>query len=452
MPKFKNLLIEKKILMDSIKANKNKIWKQDIQNLNYQRIQLKNNSWMNCKKATVTLNPMMNVTHIGDCEAIGENEIPENIYSASRIDIIFTREQKRIIDRWMNAGILMYNETIDYLKAHKEFSWFTVRKELKNTKNKIINKSAIAPMRRKKTQQLTNFSGIPKMPVHCIDSLIQLAVANFKSATTNKARRNIGEFRLRHWKFGKKVKFFDIEAPIFHDGTFFSRIFNKVRAFKDNHPCDFSEITSTSKLFSSRGKYYLMVPHKLNHQKETFEDSPISIDLGIRTFATGITEDKVFKIGTNCINKLSPIIGKIEKAVNNKNKRRENQHRAKLKNMIDELHWKSINYLTSHFSKVIIGKLSTKAITSKKLRLPKIIKKVTYALSFFKFFQRLKYKCDLNNSILKVVDESYTSKICSYCCKFKADLGSSEIYNCSRCKMIMDRDVNGARGIYFKSF
>ncbi len=49
-----------------------------------------------------------------------------------------------------------------------------------------------------------------------------------------------------------------------------------------------------------------------------------------------------------------------------------------------------------------------------------------------------------------MVDERYTSKVCSNCGNVKEDLKGSEIYDCSNCMCVMDRDVNGCRGIYIK--
>lgn len=52
--------------------------------------------------------------------------------------------------------------------------------------------------------------------------------------------------------------------------------------------------------------------------------------------------------------------------------------------------------------------------------------------------------------ILKInyhLNESFTSKTCSKCGTMNNDLGSQKIYKCSECKVIMDRDINGARNI-----
>ena len=47
--------------------------------------------------------------------------------------------------------------------------------------------------------------------------------------------------------------------------------------------------------------------------------------------------------------------------------------------------------------------------------------------------------------------EEYTSKTCSCCGSLNTKLGSSKIFNCPSCKVILDRDENGARNILLKS-
>ena len=49
-----------------------------------------------------------------------------------------------------------------------------------------------------------------------------------------------------------------------------------------------------------------------------------------------------------------------------------------------------------------------------------------------------------------MVNERYTSKVCSVCGEFKDDLDSSKIYKCKKCMSIIDRDVNGCRNIILK--
>lgn len=52
---------------------------------------------------------------------------------------------------------------------------------------------------------------------------------------------------------------------------------------------------------------------------------------------------------------------------------------------------------------------------------------------------------------IDIVDESYTSKTCGSCGMLHHSLAANKIFRCKNCKVIMDRDVNGARNILIKS-
>ena len=68
----------------------------------------------------------------------------------------------------------------------------------------------------------------------------------------------------------------------------------------------------------------------------------------------------------------------------------------------------------------------------------------------FQITERLKYKCIQRNAKYKLVNEYYTSKMCSNCGNIKEDLGSSKIYKCDKCGIKIGRDINGGRGIMIR--
>ena len=46
--------------------------------------------------------------------------------------------------------------------------------------------------------------------------------------------------------------------------------------------------------------------------------------------------------------------------------------------------------------------------------------------------------------------EEYTSKTCGVCGTIN-NVGSKEVFTCSKCNLVIDRDINGTRNIYIKS-
>ncbi len=144
-------------------------------------------------------------------------------------------------------------------------------------------------------------------------------------------------------------------------------------------------------------------------------------------------------------------------AVNNPNKSKRSKDRIikrnkkRISGLVDELHWKSINYLTKNYKTILIGDISSRGVIRKSGGLSKINKRVANALKLYKFKTRLEGKCKLLGINYKLVDEHYTSKTCCRCGNIKGDLGCNKVYNCKRCSLCIDRDVNGAINIAFNS-
>ena len=118
---------------------------------------------------------------------------------------------------------------------------------------------------------------------------------------------------------------------------------------------------------------------------------------------------------------------------------------------MEALHWKSINYLVKNFETILIGDFNVKSVVSKNGNLDANTKRIALHLQFYKFKEKLKYKCDVNKKNLGIINEWFTSKMCSLCGNIDEKLGGKKIYKCEKCKSILNRDINGARNIFIKS-
>ena len=101
---------------------------------------------------------------------------------------------------------------------------------------------------------------------------------------------------------------------------------------------------------------------------------------------------------------------------------------------------------------ILIGNWSTKQCISRNGNLNKLTKRICSRLSYYQFLQRLKFKCNEYNKDLHIVDEKYTSILCSNCCIENETLGSSKRFTCNNCNLCLDRDINSCRNICIKSF
>ena len=173
---------------------------------------------------------------------------------------------------------------------------------------------------------------------------------------------------------------------------------------------------------------------------------------------TGLSEKEQFNIAPNINKKLRDKIKKLDNIKFNSNiskkikKKNETLINKKIHNMVDDLHWKVIKFLILNFNNILLGDMSAKSIVSKKNSvLSNASKKACLQSRYYVFKQRLEYKCKLHRTNFKLVNECYTSKICSNCGNYKEELKGEKIYNCAKCNLSLNRDINGCRNIMIKS-
>jgi len=119
--------------------------------------------------------------------------------------------------------------------------------------------------------------------------------------------------------------------------------------------------------------------------------------------------------------------------------------------LIDECHKKSVLLLLRTFDVVIIPRFNSHAMAGKrKRRLNRRTVRKMMTWSHGRFLDRLVSKAEELGKKVVVVSEAYTSKTCSACGWIDQNLGGRKVFRCQRCGWIVDRDVNGARGIFLR--
>jgi putative transposase len=71
-------------------------------------------------------------------------------------------------------------------------------------------------------------------------------------------------------------------------------------------------------------------------------------------------------------------------------------------------------------------------------------------MKHYTFRERLKSKSEEYGNKVEIVNESFTSKKCFNCGNIKKDLDRNRVYDCKKCNVIIDRDLNGAINIFYK--
>lgn len=392
----------------------------------------------------------------------------EQIISCQKIKMILDDTQKIIIDKWFQSYTNMYNATLDYIRNNcGTFKNEVIRRKLKNIDKKLyVNAYNLRDELKEIRNGIINDSQIisinkdTKIQTHTLDYAVRQLVSNIKSAMTNLRKGHIKKFRIKFWKHSRPSKTIEIEKQYIRNNKICSKILGDIKYEYNNSEYKLDNIDSNVKINynSITNEYLLLIPIK-NIPTE-IEEKPrnfISLDPGLRTFMTGLTERECLKIGTNVNQTIKTYIRRLNKIKNNKEipkkikKKNEEMINRKIYNKVDDLQWKTIDFLIKNFKNILLGDMSAKSIVAKnKSVLNDETKVACLRTRFYDFQKRLEYKCQLTKTNYKLVNECYTSKTCSLCGNYNDKLKGEEIYNCKKCNKKIDRDVNGCRNIMIK--
>jgi len=369
----------------------------------------------------------------------------EDLIKCKKIVIKFTDAQKKMILIWMDTAIKMYNSVVKLFKdyKHQGLALTGQRVNAKFIKKITLNNEKNA---------LSQRFGVP---AHVLDQAIKRACSMLKTCQTNFARGHQRTYRLNYIKQTVETKIIVIE------GQYFSTIKNSFYVTYlgntiDSKDFNLHEVDADCTLHYDviKNVFTLLVPIKFHSDVIAQIDLPtLVIDAGVRTFLTGISDNHILEIGNNVKETLRPLFLKID-AINNSNmpnkakKKKRNRIYKRIKNLVTDLHWKSINHLVKTYGTIVIGEWRTQSCCSKKNKtIDAMTKRIMSQLSFYKFLKKLEYKCSQYRVFLHVIPEHFTSQLCSRC-GTKNNVGGSKQYDCGNCGLKIDRDVNSCRSLY----
>lgn len=395
------------------------------------------NSWFDIQK--------INYEIVDDKQTLMNDAISsDSILRSQPIKLSPTKEQKHKLLAWMELYRIIYNQTVHYFRNNNLTSFMKIRPIIKNKFSNSI---------RVKIKQYS-------MPVHVIDNAIKDVCKSYKTSIALKNAGLIRYFRIRYKKITQPKKTLVIEHADFskNDNTFYPKAMGKT--IKSSEIINKQVIKHDTRLSYDLVKktFILYVPRDRNIQNITSELNCCGIDPGNKTFLTIYNpEGKCIKIANRDeSNKLYKLVKRkmvledlFKKYKTCKFKKAYLKNNKKIMDNAKELHYKSARYLCKTFKTIYLGKLSTQGIVQGKLsRLEKLY---SYALSHDKFRSIITNKAEEFNRVLKIVDESYTTRTCGCCGNINNSVGSSRIFNCSKCMVEIDRDLNGARNILIKN-
>ena len=378
---------------------------------------------------------------------VHKETFPDKVVRCQKIKLHLNALQQDVLKRWCYAYVKMYNAALHCVKRlyHQNKVVLTNFQKLRTCHMKSIRDEII------RTSFVPKYGSHTTVKTHMLDGAIQLVCANYKSALSNYKAGNIQHFRLRYWR--KKTLYrLDVEPSYINANGICDKVLGAMKATYDGHLFDWNTVHRTCQVQydSNDGSFALLVPCDQNAQPPADERKPwIALDPGIRTFLTGLSQSETLKIGDGLSNRLMKYLYRVDH-VRNKNKAR--RLRDKVKHLVDDMHWKAANYLVQNYETIFIGDMSAKrVIRGKGKGLASHAKRTLMALSLFKFHQRLEYKAQQYHAHLQVINEAYTTKVCSCCAVVNEGIGSQRVFACKSCNHRCDRDVDGARCIAIKA-
>lgn len=382
-----------------------------------------------------------------------------------------------------NASRFFYNKSLEYIKKNnnKISSFVTIRKNILKSNKDLKEEDGNLWQK--------------NIPYDTRQLVIKDAITSFKSCLTNLKRKNIKNFDIKFKKKVEQKQYCHIEKRTLNtenqklfpsmkneDTSFFLR--KRYKKWWNENKDKITEHNFKVIIENSNKYYFCFTLDKesgiSNKDKEKIINNNlnnkvldnVALDPGIRTFQTFYSSEGVCgKLGDKVVNdiyKRCEKIDNLKSTLSKTNKDNETKRKklmtkifsliTKVKNIVKDLHWRTISFLTKNFKNIIIPKFDIERMTKKE---PNKIRNINNKsvrnllnLSHGSFIEKLKWKCQTFYVNRKVLDcnESYTSKTCGKCGNIDKILGSKKIYECQKCNFIQDRDINGARNIMIKYF
>jgi len=359
---------------------------------------------------------------------------------ARKIRIYPTPQQRKKIKEWIGTSRYVYNRCLEAIKDGKNnINFYELR-----------NKFVIA-----KNNDLVEEWEL-KTPKDIRAGAIQDLITNYKVAFQNLKKGNITHFKMR---YKTKKQTFSLRIPKTATKisnkklTIYKRYMKKPIKLSNDRALKDLSIEHDIRLFVKRNRWYISIPFTKKSNKERKPRRRCALDPGVISFQTSFSEKEMYKFNAKKkIDKQNTIIDKI-RSVLSKSKGRKKLHLKrklmksyeKYHNMIDDMQYKIVNFLTKRYKEILLPPFESQEMLGRN----KKVNRSMLDLKHYKFKQRMISKCNLEKrSSVMIANESYTTKTCGRCGKVNKVEGRR--IKCIKCRVEMDRDVNGARNIYIK--
>ena len=372
-----------------------------------------------------------------------------------KIRICPDRDQKAKLKLWFDAARFTYNRTIELLTADgaPKASWLKIKKDILadlpqwtkpvpyEVKSNAVRDACLAVSAVKKFNKQLKIDRAKGIRLQ-----EDYAHAHFRS------RRDDSQTIFIH------------ASALSHRGVYHTLL----GELKRREPIPHAH--GDAKLTLRHHQYHLSVPFKKMGPHITESNlrpqAPdqvrvVALDPGVRNFITWFSEDGCGKLGEQDFGRIQRLCqhqdNLLSRAAQAPSKRRRNMRRAaarmtvRIQNLINELHHKTARYLVDNFDVILLPDFKTSGMVARGQRRIRS-KTVRNLLSFahHRFRNFLKHKASENSRTVLIVNEAYTSKTVSWTGEINHKLGGRKTVRSSDGRR-MDRDHNGARGIFLRA-
>jgi putative transposase len=388
-------------------------------------------------------------------------EKEDTVLRTRRLRVYPTQEQRKIWKEWINTSRYVYNKGLEGITKNKEkINFYDLRNKYVTQKHRGTEE---------KNENVQDWEINTPKDVRA-GSLRDLTKA-YKTAFSSLKNGSISKFNLNYRS--KKNGYQSIEIP---KTTLSCTGKKEIEMFK-RYNLGSVKISNELNRIKKKKKSKRQFPRKLNFEydcrlkvdqynqwfliipenvikRKSPNNEKCALDPGSRKFQTIYSPLEARKIPVNkeLVRNIRKKIAIYQQLRHSKSIKKSTMSRGIRKtwkryiNLLDDMHFQTCNYLTKNYKEIFLPQFESQEMVKK---LNSTTRFNILNLQHYTFKERLRSKCEQRMCTLTDCTEEYTSKTCTRCGTI-TNVGSSEIYNCSSCKLEIDRDVNGSRNIYLK--
>jgi putative transposase len=386
--------------------------------------------------------------------------VQENIRFCRKIRIYPNKEQKELFQQCLGAYRYFFNKTNCHLK------------NLFKQKQKVVLKlEAIRSQVMKRDRDLREDDlelWQKEVPYDTRQEAIDDAIVSWKTAFKKLKAKQITTFDISYKNKKATSQIFRVNKKalkIKERIIFIQRLKKKgkLRIRKRDIEEFYNNDTLNGNFIILKTKpnyWYICLPRE--RTKAVFENQcykSVFLDPGVRSFQTFYSPEGIcgkIKVNQKLYSKVSKhdiLHSILSSKVNTKTKYNIKERMAKLrfemKNIINDMHWKTCSFLCSNFKEITIPFFDVSNMVKDSPLGSKVTRKIL-GLSHGEFKERLKWYCQVKDVSLQFVTEEYTTQTCGNC-GYLQKINANKIYSCKECNLSIDRDYNGARNICLKT-